>query len=437
MVAQVRLRVVTGPAESRELVFERHDRVVFGRSTGLPPETRLPETDGSASRSHFMLEVLPPEAWLRDLGSRLGTYVNGVKWGGRSDAETVEEGSRREYPVVDLHDGDEIRAGHTRFHLRVVPPEQPVAALPSRAAALARDGSDPHRELLRMIEAAGRPPAGAPAVQAYAFERKLGCGGFGCVYLVRHRRTRQRLALKVMTGQATAGDDAARRFTREIDFLTELRHPNIVAFYATGATAGTAWLAMEYCDGGSIQELLERSGGKLPLGLAGPIILEALTGLELAHRRGYVHRDLKPGNLLRARSAASWVTKVGDLGLARKLEEQGMTGRTATGTSAGTPPFMPREQLIRFKDVAPTGDVWSLGATFYVMLTGQLPRVDTRERRLDPIRLVLEGAQVPIQRRDPTVPAAVAEVIDRALETDPRARYQDAGEMRRALERAL
>ncbi len=129
------------------------------------------------------------------------------------------------------------------------------------------------------------------------------------------------------------------------------------------------------------------------------------------------------------------MAKVGDFGFAKSFQKAGFSGMTMTGHYAGTPYFMPREQVINFKYVKPVSDIWSMGATCYNVLTGKLPR--DYPHGVDPIEVILGGKIVPIQKRDARIPAKLAEVIDRAVANDPKKRYQDAGEMREALARAL
>jgi serine/threonine protein kinase len=217
--------------------------------------------------------------------------------------------------------------------------------------------------------------------------------------------------------------------------MKELRHGHIVALLDSGSTGSAFYFVMELCEGGSVGDLMARNGGKLPLPQAGSIVMQALEGLAHAHRNGFVHRDLKPQNILLDRSADGWTAKIADFGLAKNFQQAGFSGMTMTGHYCGTPYFMPREQVIQFRDVKPTSDVWSMGATFYNMLTGQTPR--DFPPGLDPIEIILRGGIIPIRRRDRSIPKKVAEVIDRAVLVTPNDRYQDAAEMRDAMAKAL
>ena len=121
--------------------------------------------------------------------------------------------------------------------------------------------------------------------------------------------------------------------------------------------------------------------------------------------------------------------------MAKNFEQAGYSGMTATGSYGGSYPFMPREQIINFKYVQPASDVWSMAATFYVMLTGQFP-YDFRRGR-DPIEVILNDAVVPVRKRDARLPANVAIVIDRALAREAKDRYPDGGALRQALAQVL
>ncbi len=129
------------------------------------------------------------------------------------------------------------------------------------------------------------------------------------------------------------------------------------------------------------------------------------------------------------------MAKVSDFGLAKNFEKAGLSGMTKTGEYAGTYSFMPKEQLTNFKYVKPVSDVWSMGATMYFMLTAETPRdIATGQ---SPAEAVMRGQIVPVRRREPSIPSRVAEVIDRALASNAKERYQTAAEFRDELRRVL
>jgi len=418
MPPKVTLKVIAGPIAGRTYAFESHDTFLFGRSPDCHAE--LAPDDTTASRHHFLLEVNPPQARLRDLGSLNGTTVNGVKHGGRGRDQRPEEAARQEWPSVDLGNGDRIRVGHTVFAVQI----EGEAASPHDTGPLA------------LLEAlVGDSEDAMPQeLGGYRLERLLGKGGMGTVYLARRQRDGERVALKVMLSQVLVDELARAGFHREVEVTRSLQHPNIVALFDHGSEGDRFYFAMEYCSGGSVEGLMSRRGAPLDLGLAGRIALEALAALAFAHERGFIHRDVKPENILISDASGAGV-KVTDFGLAKSFQQAGLSGLTATGMVGGTLYFMPREQLTNFRQTRPASDVWSLGATLYYLLTFQYARDFGPDQ--DPLAVILKGGVVPIRDRDPAVSKEVAAVIDRALADDLSSRYATAAEFRAALAAVL
>jgi serine/threonine protein kinase len=275
----------------------------------------------------------------------------------------------------------------------------------------------------------------AVRIPGYEIEKKLAEGGFGAAYLATRKQDNQRVAIKVMLSRIAVDEVSRKKFLLEIENTKALKHEHVVTLFDNGSAGSAFFFVMEFCEGGDVARLMARRGGKLTLAEAGPIMLQALNGLAFAHGKGFIHRDLKPHNLLLKGTEGRWTTKVGDFGLAKDFQKAGYSGNTMTGTYAGTPFFMPREQVTNFKYVKPVSDVWSMGATFYNLLTGRFPLDFVAGK--DPLQVILHGSIVPVRQRDPGVPKKVAEVIDRALANDVKQRYQDAGEMRQALAKVL
>ena len=176
MPPRVRLEVVEGPIAGRQFVFDGHDTLLFGRAVDC--HARLAEQDGKASRHHFLLEVNPPAARLRDLGSLNGTWVNGTRYGGRG-ALSPEEAARQAWPQVDVGDGDTIRVGSTVFAVRV--------------------DRDPHQDtgpLEQLLAVAPAAPR-ASRIGDYELGVLLGKGGMGSVYKARRRSDGMVVAFKL------------------------------------------------------------------------------------------------------------------------------------------------------------------------------------------------------------------------------------------------
>ena len=215
--------------------------------------------------------------------------------------------------------------------------------------------------------------------------------------------------------------------------MRNLKHPNIVDFYSHGELGGIYYILMEFCEGGSVADLAGKHGGKLDLDTAVGIMLQALEGLAFAHNKDIVHRDLKPQNILLAKTSTGLVAKIADLGLAKNYQQAGHSGVTGK-ESAGTIPFMPREQVSDFKFCKPVSDVWAMGATLYNMLTRRFPRV--MKKGQDRFAGVLQNPVIPIREVDRSIPLPVADVIGKALEDNIKARYQNAEELHAALAKA-
>jgi serine/threonine protein kinase len=227
-----------------------------------------------------------------------------------------------------------------------------------------------------------------------------------------------------MLPRMVVDEGAQEIFIREIEITRALRHPNIVGLLDFGKHQGRFYFALEYCAGGSAEQLRRRLGGRVPLPSTLHIAMGALEGLAAAHEAGFVHRDLKPDNVLLGEDGAA---RLADFGLAKSFQQAGLSGMTATGTVAGTLQFMPREQLTSYRQARPTTDVWSMAATLYYLLTGQYARDFAAHS--DPLAVILKGGVVPLRRRDPSIPEDLAAVIDRALDDDPSRRFPTAREL--------
>ncbi len=452
MSNQVHFSVTVGPMKGNVFSFEEHDTFLFGRLEEC--HGYLPG-DGQVSRRHFMIEVNPPDARIRDFGSLNGTYVNDKKIGSREKGESPEQGQKRKYPEVDLKDGDVVRAGETVFSVKM---ECEKAAGPILCAQCGKNvteelggrqvGSyicvacrqsmemDPAQILRDMLaKEAGKSAQkeGMPIIAGYRIKRRIGIGAFGAVYLAESEADARRVAIKVMLARVAVDEQARAKFKREIELLKGFRHENIVEVLESGSAGSAFYFVMEHCQGGSVADYMEARGGKLSPAVAMPIMLKALRGLAFVHQSGVVHRDLKPQNILLAGTPASPVAKIADLGLAKNFEKAGLSGHTMTGAYAGTPIYMPKEQLTGYKYAKPVSDIWSLGATFYNLLTGAMPR--DFPKGCDPLEVILKNEMVPIRQRDSGIPAGLAAVLDKAIQASPKERFADAGEMLAALEK--
>ena len=428
MSAKVQLKISRGKDAGKIFAFTEHDTFVFGRMDDC--HACIPD-DTQVSRHHFLLEVNPPQACLRDLGSLNGTWVNKTKCGGRKEGETPEEGAKWKYPEVLLKHEDRIRVGETEMEVLIEQPkEMPRHRADPEIGDIARLSPE---QLARLIFGSPDHPGEKPKLKipGYKIDAEIGRGGFGAVYRAHRVKDGNVVAVKVMLSRVDADDETIERFKREVVLTAKLRHPNIVSYLETGSSGAMFYFVMDYCDGGSVAAVMQKHGGRLTLTQAKPIILGALGGLAYAHGNGIVHRDVKPQNILLSHGEA----RLSDFGISKNFEQAGFSGLSLTGHCAGTLVFMPREQITNFKYVKPVSDVWSMGATIYNLLTGAFPYPFTKER--DPIDVILNEDVVPIRKRDKTLPATLAAVLDKALAKKTKDRYQSAAEMLEDIKQAL
>ncbi len=259
----------------------------------------------------------------------------------------------------------------------------------------------------------------------YRLEGRLGFGGMSTVHLAFDMRLERRVAVKLLAEHLADDPTFVSRFQREAQAAARLVHPNIVQIFDSGLDeqSGRHFIVMEYIEGQSCAEIL-RDDGWVAVDEAVAIIEQACEGLHYAHRHGVVHRDVKPGNLLRAREGE---VKLADFGIAKATEQSSIT---QVGSVLGTAAYLAPEQA-RGEEAGPRADLYALGVVAYQLISGRLPYEATS---LTELALKQQREEPPLLD---TLVAAVgpelAEAIALALALDPRDRYQTAREMGRAI----
>jgi len=259
----------------------------------------------------------------------------------------------------------------------------------------------------------------------YRLEGRLGFGGMSTVHLAFDMRLERRVAAKLLAEHLADDPTFVSRFQREAQAAARLVHPNIVQIFDSGLdeTSGRHFIVMEYIEGQSCAEIL-RDDGWVQVEEAVAIIEQACEGLHYAHRHGVVHRDVKPGNLLRAREGD---VKLADFGIAKATEQSSIT---QVGSVLGTAAYLAPEQA-RGEEAGPRADLYALGVVAYQLISGRLPYEATS---LTELALKQQREEPPLLD---TLVAAVgpelAEAIALALALDPNERYQTAREMGRAI----
>lgn len=256
---------------------------------------------------------------------------------------------------------------------------------------------------------------------------RIGEGASGVVYSGVHTRLHLPMAVKVLK---TPSPEALHSFLREARLTVSIDHPNLVRMFDINCdpVSGLHYLVMEYVEGCSAYQMLERSLAKRSKALSVPsaleIILSAANGMAVVHSLGFVHRDLKPDNLLiRSRDG---IVKIADLGLASSHS----VNADADHCLVGTVGFLSPEVIVG-SPATPASDVYALGASMYELLTGWLPYGNAEENRYYELQLSAEPADP--REYVPSLEPAVVAVIMKCLRRDPLERYQDCGELQRAL----
>lgn len=282
-------------------------------------------------------------------------------------------------------------------------------------------------------------PAGSPVpiqrLGGYRILKELGRGGMGSVYLARQLSLDRNVALKTIQTEWASKPRVIARFIREAYAVAQLTHPNVVQIYDFGEDSGTNFFSMELVGGGSLSDLVKKSG-KLDPKTAACFIVQAARGLKFAHDNGMVHRDIKPANLM---LTVDGIVKVADMGLVKTPqpgEEEGVSGEdrnillasarsqvTGHGSTLGTPAYMSPEQAEDATKVDLRADIYSLGCTFYALLTGRPPF-----QSKSALEIITKHKTEPLIRPDKVVegiPWQLATIVEQMTAKRPQDRYQN------------
>jgi serine/threonine protein kinase len=291
-----------------------------------------------------------------------------------------------------------------------LPPE------PSKAAGvLVRDGFLTHFQAEHIMQGKWR----RFTIGKYKVLERIGSGGMGQVYLCEHKLMRRRVAVKVLPTAKAADDSARERFYREGRAAAALDHPNIVHAYDIDCDNNLHFLVMEYVDGSSLQEIVKKNG-PMDVTRACHYVRQAALGLEHAHQQAnLVHRDIKPGNILVDRSG---VVKVLDMGLARFFnDEEDILTKKYDENVLGTADYLAPEQALDSHGVDIRADIYSLGATFFFMLTGKTPFGEGTVAQ----KLIWHQTRPPkaLTEFRSDVPPALQQVLNKMMAKEPSRRY--------------
>jgi serine/threonine-protein kinase len=275
-------------------------------------------------------------------------------------------------------------------------------------------------------------------VGPYVLLARVGQGGMGQVFKARHQRLGRVVALKVIRAESLEHPDMVRRFRRETRAAAQLAHRNVVLAFDAGEDGGRHYFAMEFVEGTDLGKLVEL--GPLPVADACEYVRQAARGLQHACERGLVHRDVKPSNLLVTdrpeTPGGPRVVKLLDLGLVR-LKEAADHGQesvmlTQAGTVVGTPDYIAPEQAVNSREADIRSDIYSLGCTFYHLLTGRAPFAGGSLAQK--LAWHLHAQPRPVEECRPDLPAGVGAVVRKMMAKRPEERYQMPREVVEALD---
>ncbi len=450
MHSQIILMITSGSLTGKKYGFDAPGTYAIGRQEGL--DIIFPQSDEykNISRHHCDFQITqidPPKLSIVDQGSRNGTFVHGHRIMGSTEVllnQVIVLGDisiELRLPEADWAHEHSISSPQLELTTVLVPSQRQIPLARKIMVSINNffaPAANDHDET-RLLPSANQ--SSAPQFPDYQLGKLLGQGSVSEVYLATHQETGQQVALKTLQLTAAKQAEAVQKFISETEYTRVLDHPQIIKLLDFNYAQDALFYTTEYCEGGSLSNLIHQLGGKLPEILARTIVIQILGGLEYMHAaevpyirlagggfgqgHGLVHRNLNPENILLTTVAGQLIAKISGFNLSQALNLTGMTGQLQPSSKfTGNLSYIPRAQLV-FKKVNPAVDVWAAAACLYKMLTGYPPR-DFDDRY--PVAVVMEKPAIPIGERVAYLPPDLAAVIDKALHesTDHNTYYQAA-----------
>ena len=349
-----------------------------------PASVQIVISDPASSRRHFQVAARGGKWYVTDLGSKNHTYLNAEKL----DKETL------------LTSGDRIQVGETVLSFLADETAEDAA---DKASAQGLNGKE---------------------IGGYKILDRLGRGGMGTVFKAKQISLNRVVALKVLASKFAKDPKFVEKFVSEARAAGQLNHPNVVQVFDVGKLGGLHFFSMELMEAGCVQDLLSAAPeGRLTWQEAMPLIVDATRGLVFAEKRGIIHRDIKPDNLM---LTSEQRVKIGDLGLAKKAEEG-----AGDKSIFGTPHFIAPEQA-QGKELTHAADLYALGATFYRMVTGKTPFSGDTVKEI--LKKQINDPHQPIHEIVPDFPEDLEAIVDKLMAKKVENRYQSATKLLEDLE---
>jgi serine/threonine protein kinase len=395
------LVVIAGPDKGRTFPIPDVDPLLVGRSKTT--ETKL--NDPHVSRVHCQVQIEDGKAMLTDSGSAAGTFVNGKKVAQQQlrTGDVIKVGDTQLKFVDDADEGTTIAPGAVATPKPVAVPSERLADLEGKTLA--------HYEIGTIIAK----------------------GQSGFIFEARDTKENRQVALKVLKPEFSKNDDEMQRFIRGMKTVLPLRHPNLVALYGAGKNGPYCYMAMEYVDGESLTQVIQRIGtaGMLDWRNALRVAIHLGRALDYASQQGIVHRNITPQNVLIR--ASDKLTKLGDLMLAKAMEGSMAQQITRPGEIVGDINYMSPERTRGTADIDERSDIFSLGALVYALLTGRPPfEGGTLVETITKIRTAEPAKPKKFQL---SIPDQFEGTVLRMLAKRPEDRHQKPGDLLVELER--
>jgi serine/threonine protein kinase len=388
------LAVTTGPDQGKLFALPSGETMQVGRSQA----TTIRLTDPAVSRVHFELEIGEDQVILHNISGQ-GTLVNGK-------------------PAVEqaLKTGDVIRIGNSE--LRFIGKDEPATIVPKEAALSANEP---------LTKLAGH------SLAYFLVEEVIARGNSGTVFRALDTRHNQAVALKVLEPAFSKNEEEMQRFVRAMKTMLPVRHANIVTIIGAGKTGPFCWVAMDYIEGESLTQVIQRIGvaGMLDWKHAFRVAVDIARALDYAHGQSIIHRNVTPQNILLRKSDK--VALLGDLMLAKALEGSLAQHVTKPGELLGDVAYMAPERTHGGSDIDGRADLYGLGATVYAVLTGRPPF--TGDAMADVIVKIRNAEPEKPKKYQLSIPDMFQGAVLKLLAKRPQERYQTAVELLKDLER--